>query len=370
MIFRTGRYTMCIRKILCAILLMNTLTAEAQKAVPESPRLIEVAQFGKYQPIGVAVSKSGRIFVTFPRRQPYKYGVAEIVAGERRPYPDAAWNGYDSLQPQRHFMNAQAVIADDAGYLWILDPSNPGETATVAEGVKLLKIALTTNKVERIYRFEDLPREQGTLNDVRIDNRRQLAYLSDPKLSAIVVLDLNSGKSRLVLKGHTVTKADPEFKLYLDGKEVVDQDGKPFSSNINGIALTLDGRYFYFRAINQTKLYRIATQYLANVTLPDSALAAHVEQIGETGVSHGMLADAQGNVFLSDSPEKAIRYVTPDGRLETLVRDGRLVWPDTYAIGPDGYLYVTASQMNRLPKYNNGEDKVDYPFRLYKIKLP
>jgi sugar lactone lactonase YvrE len=95
-----------------------------------------------------------------------------------------------------------------------------------------------------------------------------------------------------------------------------------------------------------------------------------VKMIGETGVSHGMIADAKGNIYLSDSPNKAIKYFTPDGQLKTLVRDKRLIWPDTFAIGPDGYLYVTASQLNRSKKYNNGVDKTDYPYRLFKVKLP
>jgi sugar lactone lactonase YvrE len=362
---------MKLRSTLIICTLMLSIDAAGQKAVPESPRLIEVAQFGAYQPIGVAVTRSGRAFVSFPRRQPYRYGVVELLPdGRQLPYPDAAWNEYDSTRPRDRFMNAQAVVADDRNNLWILDPSNPGEKATVAAGVKLLKVSLSTNNVERIYRFEDLPREQGALNDVRIDSRRNLAYLSDPKLAAIIVLDLASGKSRMVLRGKPVVKADPQFSLFLDGNEVKDEEGKPFSSNVNGIALTHDGRWLYFRAINQTKLYRIDTRYLADAALSDDALLRQVELVGETGVCHGMDADDEGNIFLTESPGKSIRYVTPKGRIETLVTDGRLIWPDSFAPGPDGFLYVTASQINRLPKYNNGVDKVDYPFRLYKVKLP
>ncbi len=356
--------------LLFITMMMSGTLALSQNNLPESPNLIMVAEFGKYQPIGVAVTSSGRIFITFPRKEIYQYGVAEIVNSEHRPYPDAAWNIFDSTHPQNHFNNAQAAWPDEQNNLWILDPSNPGEKATIAAGVKLLKVNLATNKVERIYRFEDLPREKMALNDVRIDTRRQLAYLSEPKTASIIVLNLQTGKSRMVLTGHPSTKAEKDFKLHLDGKAVVDKDGKAFSSNVNGIALTKDGKYFYYRAINQTRLYRLPVEYLANPALDDSTIARHVEIVGETGVSHGMIADAIDNIFLTDSPEKAIRYITPDGRLETLVRDPRLIWPDTFSIGPDGYLYLTVSQINRAPKYNDGEDKTEYPYRLYKIKLP
>ncbi|MBC8084311.1 MAG: gluconolactonase, partial [Hymenobacter sp.] len=66
----------------------------------------------------------------------------------------------------------------------------------------------------------------------------------------------------------------------------------------------------------------------------------------------------------------AVRRVTPAGRLETLARDPRLRWPDSFGLGPDNFLYLTAAQIHLTPKWNNGQDRVQYPFRLYKLKLP
>ena len=218
---------------------VTTYTAYAQPDKEESPNLLTVASFGHYRPIGVAVTATGRIFVTFPRTQTYQYGVAELINGQRVPYPNAEWNVYDSTKAENHFVNAQAAVPDNENHLWILDPSNPGDDVTIAGGVKLLKIDLATNKIERIYRFEDLQREETALNDVRIDTKRNLAYLSEPKTASLVVLDLTTGESRMVLTKDKSTKADPDFKLYLDGKDVIDNTGKPFSSNVNGIALPM-----------------------------------------------------------------------------------------------------------------------------------
>ncbi|MDO7873473.1 L-dopachrome tautomerase-related protein [Hymenobacter sp. ASUV-10] len=354
--------------LLAVLLLAAAVTLHAQT----TPRSLEpVADFGRHQPIGVAVSKQGRTFVTFPKKKKdYDFGLVELVNGQRVPYPSAAWNQWDSLQAPNRFVNVQAAVIDANDDLWVLDPANPDDEAPLIAGIKLLKINLSTNKVERTYRFEDLPRERTGLNDVRVDPGRQVAYLSDPKLAALVVLDLRTGKSRLVLQGHKSTTTAPGFVLRIDGQEVKDKLGKAFSSNVNGIALSPDLTYLYYRAINQTKLYRIPTEALRNAALKPAEVAARVEEVGETGVSHGMIADRAGNVYLSDSPAQAIRYVTPAGSLETLVRDGRLSWPDTFAVGPDGYLYVTCSQINRTPKWNSGVDKVQYPFRLYRVKLP
>jgi sugar lactone lactonase YvrE len=353
---------------LSGLLLITTFMNVSAQHQPAA--LIEVAQFGHYQPIGLAVTRSGRIFVTFPFREPYQYGLAEIVKGQMRPYPNAAWNQHNDLDAQHHLMNVQALFADHQNHLWVLDPSNPGEKEAIPPGIKLMKINLATNKIEHIYRFEDLPRDKIALNDVQIDNKHQLAYLSEPKTSSVVVLNLKTGKSRMVLTQSRFTRADPDFKLHLDDRDVVDKEGRPFSSNVNGIALTHNDRYFYFRAINQTKLYRVATQYLADAALSNVQLESHVEEVAAPGVSHGMIADSKGNIYQSSSPDKSIKYVTPKGEVNVLVQDNRLSWPDSFGIGSDGYLYVTDSQLNRTPKYNKGEDRVVYPFKLCKVKLP
>lgn len=347
----------------------------------QSPKLETVANFGKHQPIGLGVSQPAparptRLFVTFPKNpEHYDYGLAEITtqnagADPRRPYPNADWNKWDSLNPQNRFINVQALFVDQTNALWVLDPASPAGQRALPEGIKLLKVNLSTNKVEKIYRFEDLPRERTGLNDVQIDTRRQMAYLSDPGRAAIVVLDLKTGKSRTVLENDKSTKADPAFVLTIEGKDVRDTKGNPFRSNVNGIALTHDFNFLYFRPITQTKLFRIATNYLVDPALTPAQLASHVEVMGETGVSHGMVADKAGNVYLTDSPHKAIRYFTPDKQLKTLVQDDRLLWPDSFGISADGYLYVTAAQIQRTKRYNDGEDKVTYPFRLYRVKLP
>ncbi|MBC7571431.1 MAG: gluconolactonase [Spirosoma sp.] len=352
-------------------ILIAQQSAAVEQAAVEQAAVEQVAEFGKHRPIGVGVSKEKRIFVTFPKTpENYDYGLAEIVNGQRHPYPSADWNRWDSTKPTERFMNVQALFVDRNNDLWVLDPGNPGEEGTIPEGIKLMHISLADNKIVTIYRFKDLPRQKTALNDVQVDTDNQVAYLSDPKRAAIVVLDLKTGKSRSVLEGDKSTTADPDFVLKLDGKEVRDKAGKPFSSNVNGIALTTDFQYLYYRPITQTKLYRLATEHLRNPTLSAAELSAKVEVAAETGVSHGMIADRNGNVYLTDSPAKAVRYLTPSRELKTLARDSRFSWPDSFSIGPDGYLYMTDAQINRGAKFNNGQDKTDYPFRLYRMKLP
>ncbi|GGE40972.1 L-dopachrome tautomerase-related protein [Pedobacter psychrotolerans] len=366
-----------MKKLIKSILIISILLSN--KIMAQESKLTEVASFGKSQPIGVSVSaKTNRLFVSFPKREPYVYGLTEIVNGQRTPYPDKEWNKVDTINTDSHFVNVQDLYADEKGFLWVLD-SKPAGGASIFGGdqkqkkegyFKLLQINLSTNKVINTYHFNDLPKDKSALNDMVIDHDKQLAYLSDPGLSAVIVLDLKSGKSRMVLQKDQATLADPGFILHLDHRDVVDDAGKPFSSNVNGIALTHDNQYFYFRAINQTKLYRIKTQFLTNAKLSETEISQAVEMVAETGVCHGMIADKKGNIYLSSSPDYSIKYVSPDGKLHTLVTDPRLSWPDSFGIGNDGYLYLSCSQLNRQAKYNSGKDRTDYPYRIYKVKLP
>src|SRR5699024_4698774 len=125
-----------------------------------------------------------------------------------------------------------------------------------------------------------------------------------------------------------------------------------------------------FKPINKKELFRIETQYLVNPSLTDEELETYVETFSGVGITHGLLADKKGNVFLTTSESHSISYITPEGRIRTLVSDPRLIWPDSLGIGPDGYLYFSCAQIQRLPQWNHGEDKTDYPYQLYKIKLP
>lgn len=330
--------------------------------------LEEVRSFGKLQPVGVAMSKKGRLFVSFPKwTDNYAHAVVEVLPnGKLIPFPNPEWNRWDTARPQDHFLSVQALFIDRSDAVWALDLANPTGMKPIRAGIKLVKLTLD-GTVERVYRFDDLP--GAGLNDVQVDAGRQVAYLSDPGRSAVVVLDLKTGKSRTLLQGDVSTKADPNTVLSIDGKDVRDQAGRPFSSNVNGIALTHDGQYFYFRPITKKRLYRIQTKFLYDPAYTAAQVSAAVEDLGEAGFSHGMIADAAGNVYMGDSQEQVIRRRTPAGKLETLVQDKRIHWPDSYAIGPDGYLYVTMAQLDRAPRYHDGTDRVVYPYWLYRIKL-
>ncbi|MGE9296198.1 MAG: L-dopachrome tautomerase-related protein, partial [Puniceicoccales bacterium] len=161
----------------------------------DSLTLVPVA-FSDKQWTGVAVSGNERIFVNYPRwSDEVPVSVAELKNGKPVAFPDAAMNDWaPGKDPATHFVCVQAVYADDANTLWILDPASPKFQGVVPGGAKLVKVDLANNVIERTYFFSpDVATPTSYLNDVRIDNRHGFAYISDSGAGALVVLDLKTG---------------------------------------------------------------------------------------------------------------------------------------------------------------------------------
>lgn len=337
-------------------------------------KLETVAAFGNSMAIGLSVNADNRIFVSFPDADGNgNLALAEVVDGDLEAYPDSTWNTKGTYSD--HFLRVQDIYVDKEGYLWVLD-SRPGSAGNIfgdgkggSEGLfKLVKINTNTNEVEDTFLFEDLDKTKSALNDVRIDTDKKIAYLSDPGLAAIVILDLQTKKSRSSLNETSFTLAD-DITLEYNGIKMQDKNGKPFSSNVNSIALTKDLKYLYFKPINKRNLYRIPTAYLADTLLPEAELSHKVEDMGEVGITHGMIADDKGNIYFASSEKFNISYLTPAGKLKVLVEDPRLIWPDSFGIGADGNLYFTCAQLQRSAQWNNGQDRTEYPFKAFKVSL-
>ena len=83
---------------------------------------------------------------------------------------------------------------------------------------------------------------------------------------------------------------------------------------------------------------------LNNAALPLKSVEENVEKVGENGPADGLLFDRQGRMYISAVEENAVKVKVRDG-VSTMVQDSRLRWPDTFAQGPDGAVYVTSSRI-------------------------
>ena len=81
-----------------------------------------------------------------------------------------------------------------------------------------------------------------------------------------------------------------------------------------------------------------------------------------------MLEAPDGTVYLTDLEHNGVvRWNAASKKIEPVITDKRLLWPDTLSWGPNGDLYVTASQIENMPRFNNGKSTRTEPYKLWKI---
>jgi sugar lactone lactonase YvrE len=353
--------------ILSVCLLTAVLSANAQQ-----PKLIPVYQDNTYQFTGVAITAKGRLFVTYPNwSDTYKYAVVEVMKdGSAKPYPDAAMNAWKKGDDGRNkWVCVQTAYVDDQDFLYIVDPAAPKLGKVYNNSAKVVKFDLNTNQIVRTYRFPGTIDNSSYLNDIRVDTKRQMAYLTNSGTGGIVILDLKSGNSRQVLQSHKSVHPDPHVKFIIDGHELKKQ-GQPVAFQSDGIALSPDREYLYYKTIGDKKLNRIKTAALLDSTLSGQQLAGAVEDLGEIANTDGMIFDDKGNLYLGDPTTYSMIQVTPDLKPHTWIKSDQLIWPDTYSISKDGYMYITTSQIQRQPDYNDGVNKRTSPYMVFKARLP
>jgi len=339
-------------------------------AITSAAELQEVASFPDKQLTGVGVStKSGRVFVNFPYwSDDHSISVAEIVNSELKAFPNDEWNTPGSAGS--HFVCVQSVVVDDQDNLWVLDPAAPKMQEIVKGGPKLVKIDLATNQAVQTIPFgEDVAPKKSYLNDVRIDTRTNTAFITESGRGAIIVVDLKSGKARRLLDGHPSTQPEKDVKLVVDGKALIDQQKKtPPQIASDGIALDAKNGYLYYHALTGHTLYRIKTSFLRDEKLGNRELESKVENVGQTPAPDGMLEGPGGSVYLTNLENSAImRWDPASKRVEQIIADKRLLWPDTLSWAPNGEMYVTASQIENMPRFNNGKSTRTEPYKLWKI---
>jgi sugar lactone lactonase YvrE len=358
-----------------------------QELLTDEPfgELEPVAYFYDAMPTGVTVSESGRIFVNYPKwGDDVKFTVAEIIDGEAVAYPHEALNQPASDADPDALVSVQSVVVDPADRLWMLDTGSPLFKETAYGGPKLVGVELATNQVAKIILFpQDVALPTSYVNDVRFDLRRGeagIAYITDSAqkgANGIIVVDLATGESWRRLNDHPSTKALqlPDFQPIVEGRPFLDtSEGaskQGAGMGADGIAITADGSRLFYCPLGSRRLYSVATDALVN-RASDNAPATVIDEGDRGGASDGLESDADGYIYSTNYEHNAIlrRLADDTGKVwETVVHDPRLLWADTMSIANDGYLYVTANQLHRQPRYQEGKDLRRKPYVLFRVKI-
>ncbi len=330
-------------------------------------------------PTGVVVTRTGRTFVFMPRfDDAVPYTVGEVADdGSVRPYPDAARNVPDGKNAAERLIHVPNGVVDGRDRLWLLDAGLMASSgAPVPGGAKLVCIDLATNRVLRTIPLAPAVEPTSSLNDLRLDADARHAFISDQGQAgdgAIVAVDLDSGRVVRRLAGHFSTASVDGIVKIVEGRQVMQRrrDGSTSAvkGGANGIAISPDGERLFYAPLIGRHLYAVDTAALLDPAVDDAALAAMVEDLGEKGLTGGLLCDPQGRVLLALQEHNAIGRRNHDGSVEIVASDPRLIWADTMWIQGD-WLYISAAQVNRRPEFNRGDDLQRPPYAILRTRLP
>lgn len=332
-------------------------------------------------PTGLTLSPEGRMFLFMPRFDEKTVFTASEVFPDGRvePYPSEAANRPDPARPAETLFHVPNGVFDRTNRLWLLDAglmASSGEP--VPNAAKLVCIDPATNAIVRTIPLQSVVTQTSSLNDLRVDLRpgREAAYITDQGqtgVGALIAVDLASSRAVRRLAGHASTRSVDGILKIVEGrvllKREADGTASPIKGGANGIALSPDGARLYYTPLMSRRLYAVETAALLDADKDDAAVAATVKDLGEKGLTGGLIADSRDRIYLSLQEFNGIGRREPDGRIEVLATDPRLIWPDTFWITGDGWLYLSSAQANRRPEHNGGTDRQEPPYAIFRMRI-
>jgi sugar lactone lactonase YvrE len=312
---------------------------------------------------GLHFDRKGRAYVSTPRllsaAAPATLSILDLERRDGlahlRAFPAGEGNAVQG-PVERALRNVLGFHVDDRnGWLWVLDMGFvAGEEEAPRGAQKLLVIEQGSGRIVKAIALDGVADRKGSfLNDVAVDERRKLAYLSDSGLrsapanqAGIIIVDFASGKARRVLDRHPAVLPAPGAKVVSHGAEV--WPGKPLLVGINGIALAPDGETLYWTVTAATTLHAAPTALLRDRDASPERVAASVRQVADIeGNTDGIVFGLDGKLYITDVTRNGVRAYDPGtGALAGSWSSPDIHWPDTAAIGPGGQLYFTASHLN------------------------
>ena len=331
-----------------------------------SSKVLETVADLEVPPGNIAVSAGGRIFFSFHPEAWPEIRVAELVDGEPVPYPSLAFQTPGGSEPAA-FVSILSMRIDRQDRLWTLDNANHGTGQP-----RLLAFDLATDEI--VHRF-DFPREcaglGSHLNDFQVDPTGRRIYIADASIfaqrPALVVYDVESRSCRRRLEGHPSVEPEPYIPV-VQGRAMRVFGLFAVRPGVDSIALDRAGKWLYFAPVTDRHIYLVRAADLDDPSLDEERLAGRVETWAAKTMSDGISIDVEGSLYLTDLEHSAIVRLRADGRLETLVRDDRLRWPDGLSFGPDGWLYVTCSALHQVIGRTPGQVRSAAPFQIYRFR--
>ena len=317
---------------------------------------------------GVTISStSGRTFVSFNQSDGPGIQLAEVLTGNViKPYPDSAWNTTDTMQPLSHrFVAINALRFGPDGMLWVVDAGAKGiGKPAVSGGARLFVINTATNIIQKIYELKNALQPMSYADDIRFNG--SYVYITDAGAPGLIILNQTTGELKRRLDNHYSTT--DQRPMYADGKITYDEKGQQRYTHADQLEVSPDGSWCYYMPCCGP-LYRIATPLLNNFATTEDSVRKGVALFFDGPTTGGTAIDASGNIYYSDTKQRRILKIDPQGKSSVFIADKRLLWSDAMWIDKQGILWIPATQQNLTPGFNNGKMEVKYPVWIYKYNI-
>lgn len=356
---------------LVAAVLLSTITV-AQVTYQNSSQTILRVDTGRYGPdleeyhyyynqwpIGLAISSTGRFFVSYTRGN-YTFTLGEAVNKTAEvPYPSAelslpvsqlntSWNGIafgsnnatGLISVQALYITPRSNMSGRPETLWVVDTGRPKIMDTQGKpsmpyaqpgGPKIIGINLGNDSVYATYTFPSTVHfPDSYMNDIRFDLRpsvtksgKGIAYIvdsSDEGRPGFIMLDLGTGESWRRLTQHPST-------LRVD-RDVPSYQGRPFyqrtmglpvqtlREGLDGIQISPDGERIYYSPLTGNYLYSVPSANLRireeHDNLVEIKAANNVTNYGQRGGNaNGFEGDDKGMIYQLIPEHNAVYAYNP-----------------------------------------------------------
>ena len=332
---------------------------ESKAFIPENNFLNKVESYG------------GCLYIAVPRLfSGVPFSLVKVVEGRNgspilQPFPN---RDIHSLGDCKDIQNSLSFTIDvNTGIMWVIDAGHvvfPGDEDPLRTSfcpAKLLAIKVRSRNVVSRYTFPEyvVLAETNILNDLVLDyvmGELAFIYITDTGSEAIVVYDVKNHNSFRVK--HSSMSVDPTATVapFPNGFPPLD-----FAIGINGIAMSCDFRYVYYKAFSRFDFYRIPTGVLRN---GGQDFDARFQYLGRRNQHvDGMMYSTKHILYFSAANESAIdrwlvgRDACKHGDFENVTighvqriaqNDLKMEYADTISINEKGTMYFMAHRLNRI----------------------